>query len=86
MDVIEARTDRTSDHHIQRQWRLIKSDNETGVFRRVTIGEVGEDSTVDIWIIRGENTTASLANNTLHVVSEQDGNSIDWTWTTTLFR
>ena len=84
MDVIEARTDPTSDHHIERQWRLIKSHNETGVFRKVTIQEVGEDNTVDIWIMRGENTTASLANNTLHVVSEQDGNSIDWT--TTLFR
>ena len=79
MDVIEARTDPTSDHHIERQWRLIKSDNETGVFRRVTIEEVGEDNTVDIWIMRGEKTIGALGNNTFHVWSEQDIDSIDWT-------
>ena len=45
MDVIEARTDQSSELDIQRQWRLIKSDNETGVFRRATIQEVGEDNT-----------------------------------------
>ena len=79
MDVIEARTDPTSDHHIQRQWRLIKSDNETGVFRRVTIEEVGEDNnTVDILVMRGDNTIAALANSTFHVWSEHDLDSIDW--------
>ena len=45
MDVIEARTDQSSELDIQRQWRLIKSDNETGVFRRATIQEVAEDNT-----------------------------------------
>ena len=45
MDVIEARTDQALDLDIQRQWRLIKSDNGTGVFRRATIQEVGEDNT-----------------------------------------
>ena len=84
MDVIEARTDQSSELDIQRQWRLIKSDNETGVFRRATIQEVGEDNTVDIWIMRGEKTLSSLANNTFHVGSENDGNSIDWK--NTLFR
>ena len=85
LDVIEARTDQTSDLDIQRQWRLIKADNETGLFRRVTIQEVEEeDNTVDIWIMRGEKTLEALANNTFHVASEQDGNSIDWT--NTLFR
>ena len=84
MDVIEARTDQALDLDIQRQWRLIKSDNGTGVFRRATIQEVGEDNTVDIWIMRGEKTLSSLANNTLHVGSENDGNSIDWK--NTLFR
>ena len=86
MDVIEARTDHTVDLDIQRQWRLRHwSDGETGVFWKVTIQEVGEeDNTVDIWIISGENTIGTLANNTFHVGSEQDGNSIDWT--NTLFR
>ena len=80
MDVIEARSDQTLDLHIQ--WRLrnwTTSDNEREVFRRMTIQEVGEDNnTVDIWVMRGDNTVASLANNTFHVGSEQDGNSIDW--------
>ena len=78
MDVIEARTDQALDLDIQRQWRLIKSDNETGVFRRATIQEVGEDDTVDIWIMRGEKTMGALTNKTFHVWSEQDINSIDW--------
>ena len=85
MDVIEARTDQTLDLHIQ--WRLrnwTTSDNEREVFRRVTIQEVGEENTLDIWIMRGETTLDALANNTFHVGSEQDGNSIDWT--NTLFR
>ena len=79
MDIIEARTDQTLDLHIQ--WRLrnwTKSENEREVFRRVTIQEVGEDKTVDIWIMRGENTISALANNTFHVWSEQEINSIDW--------
>ena len=86
MDVIEARTDQTSDLDIQPQWRLRNgSDGETGVFRRMTIQEVGEeDNTLDIWIMRGENTIGALANTTFHLGSEQDGNSIDWT--NTLFR
>ena len=86
MDVIEARTDPTSELDIQQQWRLIKSDNEREVFRRVTIQEVGEDNnhTVDIWIMRGEKTLGALAKNTFHVGSEHDGNSIDWN--NTLFR
>ena len=84
MDVIEARTHRAFDLDIQRQWRLIKSDNGTAVFRRATIQEVGEDNTVDIWIMRGEKTLSALANNTFHVGSENDGNSIDWK--NTLFR
>ena len=84
MDVIEARTDQALDLDIQRQWRLIKSENETGVFRRATIQEVGEDNTVGIWIMRGEKTLSALANNTFHVGSENDGNSIDWK--NTLFR
>ena len=80
MDVIEARTDQTSDLDIQPQWRLRNgSDGETGVFRRMTIQEVGEeDNTLDIWIMRGENTIGVLANNTFHVWSEQDIVSIDW--------
>ena len=80
MDVIEARTDPTSDLDIQQQWRLIKSDNEREVFRRVTIEEVGEDNnnTVDIWVMRGDNTIAALANNAFHVWSENDLDSIDW--------
>ena len=86
MDVIEARTDQTLDPHIQ--WRLrnwTKSENEREVFRRVTIEEVGEDNnTVDIWVMRGENTIAALANNAFHVWSEDDINSIDWN--TGLFR
>ena len=86
MDVIEARTDQTFDHHIQ--WRLrnwTTSENEREVFRRVTIEEVGEDTnTVDIWVMRGENTIAALANNAFHVWSEDDINSIDWN--TGLFR
>ena len=84
MDVIEARTDQTLELDIQRQWRLIQSDNETGVFRRVTIQEVEENNTADIWIMRGDKTLAALADNTFHVGSEQDGISIDWT--NTLFR
>ena len=86
MDVIEARTDPTSDLDIQQQWRLIKSDNEREVFRRVTIQEVGEDNnnTVDIWIMRGEETLGVLADNTFHVGSEPDMNST--VWTNTLFR
>ena len=86
MDVIEARTDPTSDLDIQQQWRLIKSDNEREVFRRVTIQEVGEDNnnTVDIWIMRGEETLGVLADNNFHVGSEPDMNST--VWTNTLFR
>ena len=80
MDVIEARTDQTLDQHIQ--WRLrnwTTSENEREVFRRVTIQEVWEDNTVDIWIMRGENMLDTLANNnTFHVWSEQNINSIDW--------
>ena len=80
MDIIEARTDQTLDQHIQ--WRLrnwTTSENEREVFRRVTIEEVGEDNTVDIWIMRGENMLDALANNnTFHVWSEQNINSIDW--------
>ena len=79
MDVIEARTDQTLDQHIQ--WKLrnwTTSENEREVFRRVTIEEVGEDNTVDIWIMRGENTLDALGDNTFHVWSEQDINSIDW--------
>ena len=80
MDVIEARTDQTFDHHIQ--WRLrnwTTSENEREVFRRVTIEEGGEDTnTVDIWVMRGKNTIAALANNTFHVWSEHDLDSIDW--------
>ena len=85
MDIIEARTDQTLDQHIQ--WKLrnwTTSENEREVFRRVTIEEVGEDNTVDIWIMRGEKTLSALANNTFHVGSENDGNSIDWK--NTLFR
>ena len=86
MDIIEARTDQTLDPHIQwnlRNWTT--SDNEREVFRRVTIEEVGEDNnTVDIWVMRGENTIAALANNAFYVGSEQDINSIDWN--NTLFR
>ena len=80
MDVIEARTDPTSDLDIQQQWRLIKSDNETGVFRRATIQEVGEEhnNTVDIWVMRGENSIGALTNNTFHIWSEKDIDSIDW--------
>ena len=80
MDVIEARTDQTLDLNIQ--WRLrnwTTSDNEREVFRRVTIQELGEDTnTVDIWVMRGEKTKAALANNTFHVWSEHDLDSIDW--------
>ena len=82
MDIIEARTDQTLDPN--RQWRLrnsTKSDDEGGIFRRVTIQEVGEEdnnNTVDIWIMRGENTIGALGNNTFHVWSEQDIDSIDW--------
>ena len=87
MDVIEARTDQTLDLHIQ--WRLrnwTTSENEREVFRRVTIQEVGEDNnnTVDIWIMRGEETLGVLADNTFHVGSEPDMNST--VWTNTLFR
>ena len=81
MDVIEARTDKTSDLHIQRQWRLrnwTNSENERELFRKVTIEEDGGNKTVDIWIMRGENTMGALANNTFHIGSEQDINSIDW--------
>ena len=86
MDVIEARTDPTSDLDIQQQWRLIKSDNEREVFRRVTIQEAGEDNnnTVDIWVMRGEKTLGVLADNTFHVGSEPDMNPT--VWTNTLFR
>ena len=81
MDVIEARTNQTLD--LQIQWRLrnwTKSENEREVFRRVTIEEVGEDNnnTVDIWIMRGENSIGALANNTFHIWSEKDIDSIDW--------
>ena len=79
MDVIEARTDQTLDLNIQ--WRLrnwTKSENEREVFRRVTIQEVGEDNTVDIWIMRGDNKIDALANKTFHVWSEQDIDYIDW--------
>ena len=80
MDIIEARTDQTLDTNIQ--WRLrnwTKSGDERGIFRRVTIQEVRDkDNTVDIWIMRGENTIGVLANNTFHVWSEQDIESIDW--------
>ena len=34
--------------------------------------------TVDIWVMRGDNTISALANNTFHVWSEQEINSIDW--------
>ena len=78
MDVIEARTDQALDLDIQRQWRLIKSDNGTAVFRRATIQEVGEDNTVDIGIMRGDNMIDALANKTFHVWSEQDIDYIDW--------
>ena len=81
MDLIEARSDQTLD--LQIQWRLrnwTTSENEREVFRRVTIEEVGEDNnnTVDIWVMRGENSIGALANNTFHVWSEQDIHSIDW--------
>ena len=81
MDVIEARTEKTLDLHIQ--WRLrnwTTSDKETEVFRRVTIEEVGDDTnnTVDILVMRGNNTIAALANNAFHVWSENDLDSIDW--------
>ena len=82
MDVIEARTDRALDPNIQ--WRLInwtKSEDVGEIFRRATIQEVGvEDNstTVDIWIMSGENTKGVLANNIFHVWSEQDIDSIDW--------
>ena len=84
MDIIEARTAQILDPNIQ--WRLTNWTQDEGeIFRRVTIQEVGEKkNTVDIWIMRGENTTTLLAKNTFHVGSEQDGNSIDWT--NTLFR
>ena len=80
MDVIEARADQTLDLHIQwklRNWTM--SENEREVFRRVTIEEVGEDNnTVDILVMRGDNTIAALANSTFHVWSEHDLDSIDW--------
>ena len=81
MDIIEARTDQTLDLHIQ--WRLrnwTKSENEREVFRRVTIQEVGEDNnnTVDIWVMRGEKSIGALTNQTFHVWSEKDIDSIDW--------
>ena len=81
MDIIEARTDQTLDPQIQ--WKLSNwttSENEREVFRRVTIEEVGEDNnnTVDIWIMRGDQSIGALANNTFHVWSEQDIDSIDW--------
>ena len=85
MDVIEARTEQTLDPRIQ--WRLrnwTELENEKEVFRRVTIQEVGKDNNVDIWIMRGDKTIGALANNTFHVGSEHDGNSIDWN--NTLFR
>ena len=80
MDIIEARTAQTLDPN--RQWRLRNLTEDDGeIFRRVTIEEVGEDNnnnTVDIWIMRGENTIGVLANNTFHVWSEQDIDFIDW--------
>ena len=81
MDIIEARTDQTLDPHIQ--WKLSNrttSENEREVFRRVTIEEVGEDNnnTVDIWVMRGENSIGALTNNTFHIWSEKDIDSIDW--------
>ena len=79
MDIIEARTDQTLDQHIQ--WKLrnwTRSENEREVFRRVTIEEVGEDNTVDIWIMRGEKSIGALTNQTFHVWSEKDIDSIDW--------
>ena len=85
MDVIEARTDQTLDLHVQ--WRLrnwTTSENEREVFRRVTIQEVGEENTLDIWIMRGETTLDALANNTFHVGYLQDMNST--IWSNTLFR
>ena len=86
MDVIEARTEQNLDPNVQ--WRLSNlnnSDTETEIFRRITIQEVGkEENKVDIWIMRGEKTLSALANNTFHVGSENDGNSIDWK--NTLFR
>ena len=86
MDVIEARTDQTLDLHVQ--WRLSNlnnSDTEKEIFRRITIQEKGkEENKVDMWIMRGEKTIGALANNTFHVGSENDGNSIDWK--NTLFR
>ena len=87
MDVIEARTDQTLDPNTQWKWiNWTKSEDEGEIFRRATIQKVGEEdiNTVDIWIMRGEKTLVALANNTFHVGSEQDGNSIDWT--NTLFR
>ena len=81
MNVVEARTEQTLDLHIQ--WRLrnwTTSENEREVFRRVTIEEVGEDNnnTMDIWVMRGEKSIGALANNTFHIWSEKDINSIDW--------
>ena len=81
MDVIEARTDQSLDLHME--WRLsnwTKSETEKEILRRITIEEVGEDNnnTVDIWIMRGENTISALANETFHVWSEQEINSIGW--------
>ena len=79
MDIIEARADQILDLHIQ--WKLrnwTTSETEREMFRRVTIQEVGEDKTVDIWIMRGENTISALANETFHVWSEQEINSIGW--------
>ena len=81
MDLIEARSDQTLD--LQIQWRLrnwTTSENEREVFRRVTIEEVGEDNnnTMDIWVMRGENSIGALTNNTFHIWSEKDIDSIDW--------
>ena len=87
MDVIEARTDRTLDPNTQ--WKLInwtKSEDEGEIFRKVTIQKVGKEdnnttvhnNTLDIWIMRGEKTMGVLDNNTFHVWSEHDINSIDW--------
>ena len=55
------------------------SENETGLFMRVTIQETGEDDTVDIWIVSGEKTLGALENRNFYVGSEQNMNSIDWT-------
>ena len=81
MDVIEARTDQSLDLHME--WRLsnwTKSETEKEILRRITIEEVGEDNnnTVDIWVMRGENSIGALANNTFHIWSEKDIDSIDW--------